>query len=213
MEIISEKEKVARNCVITADVACIGAKETLEEFSENGAAVDVRFLCLQKVEVTQALKQRGPTEQQIASLVDDHLQIDDRITQIISQKKNLEKELGRKRKALSDAKKDLKKLQMDKTKMDMPTVASIENMFLNYSISPAAFHGGKLNGVDCRGVMALASTLFEEINQLLLSVPHSEWSAEGTARSNMTIINVITFIETGFNKFQDENEAGYSASK
>jgi hypothetical protein len=73
MEIISEKEKVARNCVITADVACIGAKETLEEFSENGAAVDVRFLCLQKVEVTQALKQRGPTEQQIASLVDDHL--------------------------------------------------------------------------------------------------------------------------------------------
>ncbi len=41
MEVISEKEKVARNCVITADVACIRAKQILEEFSENGAAVDV----------------------------------------------------------------------------------------------------------------------------------------------------------------------------
>jgi hypothetical protein len=41
VEVISEKEKVARNCVITADVACIRAKQILEEFSENGAAVDV----------------------------------------------------------------------------------------------------------------------------------------------------------------------------
>ena len=41
VEIISEKEKVARNCVITADLSCTRAKEILEEFSENGAAVDV----------------------------------------------------------------------------------------------------------------------------------------------------------------------------
>ncbi len=99
VEIISEAEKVGRNCVITADVACTRAKEILEEFSENGAAVDVRFLRLQKVEVNQALKQRGLTEQQIASLVADRRQIDDRIAQIMDQKKNLEKELGRKRKA------------------------------------------------------------------------------------------------------------------
>jgi hypothetical protein len=51
------------------------------------------------------LKQRGLTEQQIASLVDDRQQIVDRIAQIMAQKKNLEKELGRKRKELSDAKK------------------------------------------------------------------------------------------------------------
>jgi hypothetical protein len=59
---------------------------------------------------------------------------------------------------------------------------------LNYSISPAAYHRGKLIG---REVMVLASTLFEEINQLLLSVQHPEWSAEETARSNMAIINGI----------------------
>ncbi len=86
-------------------LACTRAKEILEDFSENGAAVDVWFLCLQKVEVIQALKQRGLTEQQIASLVDDRQQIVDRIAQIMAQKKNLEKELGRKRKELSDAKK------------------------------------------------------------------------------------------------------------
>ena len=39
--------------------------------------------------------------------------------------------------------------------------------------------------------MALASTLFEEIKQLLLSVPHPEWSAEETSRNNMAIINII----------------------
>jgi hypothetical protein len=59
VEIISEKEKVARNCVITADLSCTRAKEILEEFSENGAAVDVRFFHLQKAEVNQALKQKG----------------------------------------------------------------------------------------------------------------------------------------------------------
>ena len=50
------------------------------------------------------MKQRGLTEQQIASLIDDRQQIDNRIAQILAQKKNLEKELGLKRKELSDTK-------------------------------------------------------------------------------------------------------------
>ncbi len=82
----------------------------------------------------------------------------------MAQKKNLEKELGRKRKELSDAKKDLKKVRMEKTKMETPTVASIENIFLNFSILPAAYHGGKLNGVNCREVMALASVYFKRLS-------------------------------------------------
>jgi hypothetical protein len=75
--------------------------------------------------------------------------------------------------------------------MDMPMVTSIENIFLKYSISPAAYHGGKLNGVDCKEVMALASPLLEEIQQLLLSVPHSEWSDEDKGRSDIAIKRVI----------------------
>jgi hypothetical protein len=35
-------------------------------------------------------------------------------------------------------------------------VASIEVLFEEYNITPAAYHGGKLNGVDCREVMGKA---------------------------------------------------------
>jgi hypothetical protein len=62
---------------------------------------------------------------------------------------------------------------------------------LNYSISPAAYHGEKLNGVDCREVMAKAASLFNDIQQLLLLARHPEWSSEDIAKSRRTIENVI----------------------
>jgi hypothetical protein len=45
----------------------------------------------------------------------------------------------------------------DKQKwLEVPTVASIEVLFEEYNITPAAYHGGKLNGVDCREVIGKA---------------------------------------------------------
>jgi hypothetical protein len=45
--------------------------------------------------------------------------------------------------------------------------------------------------VDCREVMAKATPLFNDIQQLLLLMRHPEWSSEDIARSRKTIKNII----------------------
>jgi len=55
---------------------------------------------------------------------------------------------------LERRKKELKKIQSDKKKIDLPVSAEIENTLLKYNISAAAYHGGKLNGVHCREYIA-----------------------------------------------------------
>jgi hypothetical protein len=45
-------------------------------------------------------------------------------------------------------------------KKKFPMVASILALFEDYNISPASYHGGKLDGVDCREVLGWASELF-----------------------------------------------------
>jgi hypothetical protein len=76
--------------------------------------------------LNQRLRQRGLTEQQIGSLVAERRLLDERISTYLAQKESLEKELGQKRKALSEAKKELNKIQSNKTKIDLPTVAGID---------------------------------------------------------------------------------------
>ena len=71
-----------------------------------------------------------------------------------------------------DASKALKEIRQKKTKSDTPMVATIENIFLTYEISPTKYHGGKLNGVDCREVMYKAKDLFHDVKPLLLSISH-----------------------------------------
>ncbi len=50
----------------------------------------------------------------------------------------------------------------------------MKNIFSDYVISPAKYHGGKLNGVDCHEVMSQAKSLFFNIKTLLLSVSHPD---------------------------------------
>jgi hypothetical protein len=56
--------------------------------------------------------------------------------------------------------------------VDFPVVAMIENLFERYEIKPAAFQGGKLNGLDCREVMKQASNLYNDIQTYLLAISH-----------------------------------------
>jgi hypothetical protein len=60
----------------------------------------------------------------------------------------------------------------------------MKNIFLKYSISPAAYHGGKLNGVDCQEVMKQAKPLFSDIISLLLSVSHPDRCTDDVITSN-----------------------------
>ncbi len=68
----------------------------------------------------------------------------------------------------------MKKIQSEKTKLDIPIVAGIENIFLNYNIAPAAYHGGKLDGVDCQEVLRVAHSLFADIKNYLLPISHPD---------------------------------------
>jgi hypothetical protein len=77
---------------------------------------------------------------------------------------------------LKDAKDTVRKIHSEKTKMDIPTGVAMENLISEYGITPARYHGGKLNGVDCHEVMSHAKILFEEIEALLLSVLYTDGS-------------------------------------
>ncbi len=72
-----------------------------------------------------------------------------------------------KQKHLKDTKAVLTKIQAENMKMDVPTIAEIENLQPEYGITLAKYHGGKLNGVDCCEVMPPANTLFEQIETML----------------------------------------------
>ena len=86
-----------------------------------------------------------------------------------------------------EASKALKELQSKKTKLDKPTIATMENILLKYEISPARYHGGKLNGVDCRELMYKAVMIFEEVEELLLSIDHPQRCSSHTIRQRCKV--------------------------
>jgi hypothetical protein len=44
----------------------------------------------------------------------------------------------------------------------------------HFEICPAWYHGGKLNGVDCREFMSKVKAFFTEIKEMLLSIDHPQ---------------------------------------
>jgi hypothetical protein len=63
---------------------------------------------------------------------------------------------------------------MSKKKNHKPLHVEIELLLSEYIISLAAYHGGKLNGVDCLRFMHYASTIFFEIRLILLRSQNPE---------------------------------------
>jgi hypothetical protein len=82
----------------------------------------------------------------------------------------------------------------------------MKNIFLKYSISPAAYHGGKLNGVDCQEVMKQAKPLFADIILLLLSVSHPGRCADDVITSNCELFrDICVTLDTISSKMTIEN--------
>jgi hypothetical protein len=92
---------------------------------------------------------------------------------------------------LKDTKDTLKKIHSEKAKIDIPTVVVMENLLPEYDITPAKYHGGKLNGVDCREVMSHAKILFGEIEALLLSVLHTDQCSDAQVKHVSSIFRGI----------------------
>ncbi len=168
IELLSKEEKTARKSVILADVSLEKAKTT------NGGSVDLSMYRMEKVHVNVALKVRHVDQDTRNDSMEQKRLIEERIEGLHEEQKQLEHNITVKKKHLKDAKDALRKIQSEKTKMDIPTVVAMENLFSENGITPAKNHGGKLNGVDCCEVMSHAKILFEEIEALLLSVLHTD---------------------------------------
>jgi hypothetical protein len=50
----------------------------------------------------------------------------------------------------------------------------IENIFKEHNISAAAYHGGKLNDIDCHELLKLAKPIFSHLETQLHSVTHPD---------------------------------------
>ncbi len=174
IEVVSDEEKTARNRVIIADVSHTKAKQLIDQWNSDGGSIELRAYRVEKAQVTAMLRHQGLPRDEIQSLKVQKDELDATIEVLNAQQKLLEKDVSAKRAVLSEAKKALKKIQSGKKKVDFPVVATIENLFEKYEIKPAAYHGGKLNGVDCREVMAQACKLFADIQTFLLTIVHPD---------------------------------------
>jgi len=69
-------------------------------------------------------------------------------------------------KEFSNKKAALKEATAKKQKIEKPIHVEIELLLNEYNISAAAYHGGKLNSLDCRRFMHYASSIFSEIQEI-----------------------------------------------
>jgi hypothetical protein len=60
------------------------------------------------------------------------------------------------------------------------SIMKIEHIFKVYNISAAAYHGRKLNRVDCQGLICLAKPIFFQLETELLSVLHHNTCSDET---------------------------------
>jgi len=69
-----------------------------------------------------------------------------------------------------------KKIESDvtvKRKALSTVLVDLENILAARNISAAAYHSGKLNGIDCRELLSLSNTIFDfEIKPYLCSLQH-----------------------------------------
>jgi hypothetical protein len=182
VEAVTQEELTRRNSFIVADVALTRALNRLSNWKED-TAPQLEFHRHERMQVANKLKTRNLESLEIADLRSQMQQLDTEIAEMVQQRKALEADLTLKRKFVGTAKAALKKVRETKKKIEMPAFADIENILLEFGISAAAYHGGNLNGVDCRELMKLAKPIFERFKTSLLSVSHPNRCSEGDIRN------------------------------
>jgi hypothetical protein len=173
VEAISPEEALARNTYIMADVAVCNATQALSDWKETEGP-QLEFNRYNRIGVTRELKKKNQDQHIITELRQQQQELDTMIAESVNNRKALETDVTLKQKALTTAKASLKAVREKKRKVEMPVFSDIENILLEYGITAAAYHGGKLNGIDCRELLTLAKTIFERFKTCLLSVSHPE---------------------------------------
>jgi hypothetical protein len=173
VEILTPEEKVARNNIIIADAAGKEAKEGLEEWLTNNFHT-LSMLRLRKSYVAADLRNWELPVANRAHLSAEKSRLEDEIKRLVDSRKLLEADVSLKKKSITEKKKVLQKIQGEKKKINTPVSAGIENILLQFNISAAAYHGGKLNGVDCRELIRLAKQIFPLFEANLLATTHPD---------------------------------------
>jgi hypothetical protein len=155
------------------------------------------------------------TEDERNNLLSEREIAEGNIALMIKERKRLEKEVTNRRKLLGDKKKNLKNLQAQKKKIDLPVSAEIENILLQYNISAAAYHGGKLNGVDCRELIRLSNQIFSTFQSYLLSVEHPDRCSDEDIIKHCSVhSNICITLDTISSKirlkYQEPDEEDYN---
>ena len=187
VEVLSDEEKTLRNSKIIADVAYTKAKQKQAMFN----SADLNFYKLERAQLNRELKSRAISQETRNELSEQKEEMEYWVALLTAEQNQLKNDLSTKRDIFLAASKALKEVQKAKTKLDVPTIATMENIFLEYEISPAKYHGGKLNGVDCREVMSQAKSLFFNITTLLLSVSHPDRCSDDTIVHHCNIFQDI----------------------
>ncbi len=168
VEAPTPEERLCRNNLIICDVAAVKAKEKLDEWKESGAS-DLAMQRYSKSLVTRALKARGMSMEERQNLTLQQIALDNTIAGLVAQRKHLEQDISQKRKKLTEARAKFKDVRTKKKKGETPILAELENILMQHNINAAAYHGGKLNGVDCREFVQLSHTIYQQFEIYLLS--------------------------------------------
>jgi hypothetical protein len=94
--------------------------------------------------------------------------LEDEIKRLVDSRILLEADISLKKKSITEKKRYYKKFRVKKKKINTPVSAGIENILLQFNISAAAYHGGKLNGVDCCELICLAKKITLSLKLIFL---------------------------------------------
>jgi len=101
-------------------------------------------------------------------LLQEKLDVEWRFDQLVAEQKQIEKPVQSGKREVTNKKAALKEATTRKQKVEKPIHVEIELLLNEYNIPVAAYHGGKLNGVECQLLMPYTSAFFSEIQAILL---------------------------------------------
>ena len=214
IEHLSPEEKIARNKILIAESALTEAKSKLEN-RKNNSYQTLCNLRLRRKNIQLELNNKTINAQNKDEISREKNDIDTNISSFIDNRKELELEISTKRRILGEKKKDVQNIQKEKKKIDRPVSAEIENILIQYNISAAAYHGGKLNGVDCRRLIIKAKEIFPRFQLYLHSIDDPDRCPEEiiteTCSVYCNICATLDIISSKIRlKYQEPNDDDYS---
>jgi hypothetical protein len=171
VEAITPEEATSRYSYVVGDVVLSLAIKRIMDWKEDSVP-QLEFHRVNRIQCSRELWKKGLSQDEVTNLRGQKEELDHTISLLVWQRKNLEANLSEKRKNAAIAKSELKQVREKKLKVNMPVFTDIKNILVEFGITAAAYHGGKLNGVDCWELIKLAKPIFEQFQTMLLSVSH-----------------------------------------